>query len=130
MRHLKMGLAAAALGLGFGLTGAEAAVNRPLPLPQAGDAAVVPVALCFRPGGPVFRIPGPPWECRRIGAFPARGGYGGGPYVGGGGYVGRPYVRPRPEYRGGYGGGYPQGGTYRSAPSAPSSAPDYRRPGY
>ena len=104
MRHLKMGLAAAALCLGFGLGGAEASVNRPLPHPQAGGA-VVPAALCVRPGRGVFRVPGPPWECRRFGGFPARGGpgpyYRGGPRYGAG-----PYFRGRPDYRGPYRGDY------------------------
>ena len=105
MRHLNMGLAVAALGLGFALTGAEASVNRPLPQPRASDAAIVPAAWCVYPGGRTFRVPGPPWECRRFGGFPARGGYGGGP----------PYRGGPPEYRGRseYRGDYRRGETYR-----------------
>ncbi len=92
-RSLKLGLTAGLLVFGFGLSGAEASVNRPLPNPLAANPAVTPAAFCVYPGGRFFRVPGPPWVCRRYGAFPAgpRPHYGGGYYGGYGAYGPRPY---------------------------------------
>ena len=115
---IRYGLAAALL-IGLGLSGAEAAAIRPISPEALGlRSASTPVAMCgFRCAYGGRYIPGPPGVCyaRGLNYCGPSGGWGGPPpWAGRGFYGGGPYS-PRPYY----------GGPYRRGPYGPGP---YGRP--